>query len=251
MDDDDDDDDDDDNGNEEKDDGTYMDYIGDIEAKLKGNKLPMTKNKIPKKARDFKLLFDNLQKESEEKDSKNYLQNKRFVAFADRRKNKDENADFYLYEPPKGNSRDIPSDAVPEWGISSSRTCLIPSSEYDEADAIGKPNMGNVSNNKKKNDSNDKTIGAAFAAAGSLLILSFHIRSADLIKVYLYFNGQIVRFLPKDLKALFNGLYNMDYKGNKDYIEKGKIDDKITKMSAKIVDKQFDAWQQEYGITSK
>ena len=45
---------------------------------------------------------------------------------------------MYLYEPPKGVfARDIPNDELPEWYISASRTCLLPSVEYNEDKAIG------------------------------------------------------------------------------------------------------------------
>lgn len=129
-----DDDDDEDNNDDEKQD--YVDYIGDIGAKLGNNKLKNTKKEIAAKA-GMDRVFDDLykdflaqNKEQDITDKKSYLHSKRLIAMVDRRKqakevNPELTDDVFMYEPP-ADSLMVPRDAVPEWFVASSRTCLLP-----------------------------------------------------------------------------------------------------------------------------
>eukprot|EP01083_Nonionella_stella_P187987 691912_1 len=62
---------------------------------------------------------------------------------------------------------------------------------------------------KKKDDKTDKeakvdnvtklksaNIGASFHAKGGLITFSYFVKSKDVIKCYLYWNGQVIRFMP-------------------------------------------------------
>ena len=51
--------------------------------------------------------------------------------------------------------------------------------------AIGKTNVKDGSVKKEEDDSKDKNIGCAFHCGAGLLTISFHIRSADVMKAYL------------------------------------------------------------------
>eukprot|EP00483_Globobulimina_turgida_P002893 UN02898 len=127
--------------------------------------------------------------DQEEKDEKTeYLHKKRLITFIDRRnvnlkvddeKAEDEKSKIYMYEPPK-NCQNIPDDPVPEWGISSSRTCLLPDMDYgDGSDAITGPDTSNQKDNKDEKEDNsqklkDSNIGASFHCKGGLITFSFH-----------------------------------------------------------------------------
>ena len=133
-DDDDDDDDEDETKNPEPDDGKFVDYIGDIQAKLDqdggDNKLKNVKYK-PDPAndkfdyREFNVLFKALQQEinksEESKEEQGFPFRKRFISMIDRRASKDgsKSDDIWMYEPPKGKTgqytSNIPQNEAALW----------------------------------------------------------------------------------------------------------------------------------------
>ena len=121
-------DDDDDNDNyDDEDDQKYVDYVGDIESKLKNNKLKYSK-KVVSVDEGLNGIFNDLYDPlvPKQNNKMQYFQSKRLISIVDRRhqdpKAKD---DIFMFEPPI-NSRNIPDDAVPEWYWASSRLCLLP-----------------------------------------------------------------------------------------------------------------------------
>ena len=108
-----------------------------------------------------------------------------------------------------------------------------------------------MTSKKKSDDPNDRNIGANFHAKGSILTVSFHVRSQNLIKSYLYYLGQIIKLIPQNLKFLFAALFAMQFWNNKEYLDSKVFEDKVIKLSDKIVDKQFEAWQNLYANNHK
>ena len=125
-------------------DQNYVDYIGNIEEKLKNNEMKNAKKEIAAKNAGIRdgmgRVFDDLYKQYLEenpdenaKDKWSYLQSKRLVTMIDRRhqdkKTTKENPELkdsiFMYEPP-ADSRIVPTNAVPEWFVASSRQCLLP-----------------------------------------------------------------------------------------------------------------------------
>ena len=112
--------------------------------------------------------------------------------------------------------------------------------KYDEQDAIGTQSLSTPI------DPTNRNIGTAFRADGTLLTLSFHVHSADIIKIYLYFNGQIIRFFPKDTKLIFTKLFNMDYGDNKNFVKSEEFVEMVKEIKGTVIDKQFEAWSEKY-----
>eukprot|EP01083_Nonionella_stella_P267844 905036_1 len=108
----------------------FFDCIGDIKEKLLRNKLKYVATNININEIDiFHNTFDELRQQMSEKD---YPFRKRMISFIDRRRL--QNDTIFMYEPPE-NARYIPNNAVPEWYLSSSRTCILPNINYNENEA--------------------------------------------------------------------------------------------------------------------
>merc|ERR1719295_851064 len=138
----------------------------------------------------------------------------------------------------------IPRNAVPEWFVASSRQCLLPGLDYHEvikdnaAKAQKAQNVADDNGNgdgdddkedenappsrddkAKKDPSKYQDIGAHNSCKSSVLTLSFHVKQADVIKLYLYHNGQSMRFMPEDIRDILPTLFNMEYLGNDDWLQ--------------------------------
>lgn len=246
VDDDDDPDDDDDDENKE-DDEKFVDFIGNIDQKLEANKLKNVKTKeamTQPAARIFDDLYKELKVEKNENNKVSYLQSKRMIALVDRRdqamKPQNESEDtIYMYEPPE-NAKHIPKLAVPEWFVSSARTTLLPDLEYDPS--------GDKEKEAAKADK-DKNIGAHSPCKSSFLTLSFHVKQEDVIKLYLYYNGQSIRFMPNDIKDVLPMLFNMKWFDgvNADFLARKKlVNEYIERMERCLKDVEFEAFQQSY-----
>merc|ERR1712130_1079828 len=113
----------------------------------------------------------------------------RVIGLVDRRKykilDKQDKDPVYLYEPPS-NCRNIPSDAVNEWYLNSSRTCLLPNMEYGD----GKEAEQKSDNDANANNDNDikhlknANIGSLFHCKGAFMTFSFHVKARNEIKCY-------------------------------------------------------------------
>ena len=104
---------------------------------------------------------------------------------------------------------------------------------------LQEPNQGD-----DDKDPEDQNIGSSNHCNGSLLTLSFIVQSRDVIKMYLYYNGGMIRFFPDDIKTVLPKIFNMDYGRNKQYIEKNQeLDRRIQEMNGKVVDVEFAKFQ--------
>jgi len=265
--DDDDEDDDEDDGKDGGGDGdVYYDYIGDIEGKLKKNELKFwnqDSNPETDARRIWGELFQKFLEHNKLQDAESetsYLQKKRIISMIDRRKYDqsgkvpaDQVQDkVFMYEPPD-DARDIPNDAVPEWSIAASRRCTLPHMSYADGDIMKE--MAEESealkdlNDAQKREywAKNKNIGAAFGCSGAMLTLSFHVKQEKVIKLYLFCNGQCMRFMPEDIKTVLPALFNMEFGDNKEWIEREEeVEEHIEQMKRVLIDEEFEAFQQSY-----
>ena len=75
------------------------------------------------------------------------------------------------------------------------------------------------------------------------MTLSFVVKKENVIKCYLFYGGGVIRFFPEDIKTVLPTIFNMEYVGNRDYIENDKdLDHLIKEMTAE----EFFKFQQNY-----
>eukprot|EP01084_Bolivina_argentea_P107933 192921_1 len=176
-----------------------------------------------------------------------YLYKKRMISFVDRRESKllDGKKDsIYVYKPPE-NCAHIPRDVCGLWFISASRTSLLPDMKYGNGEKALKEKIINL--NATKEELLKSNIDSGSHCKAGLLTISFHVKSKDEVKMYLYFNGQMIRFMPKDIKIILPLLFNMEYGDNKGFLKrflanKEGEDEMIKYMSDFVKDKHFDTW---------
>merc|ERR1719295_637166 len=232
--DDDSDDDSDDEGDDEYHVGTSEmghDYVDDIEQRLKDHKLPYRVLKDQESdSKSDGNVFDGLY---DEFGGKLVIPQKRIISFVDCRKEKD---DIYMFEAPK-NCRDIPANARDEWYLNSSRTCLLPGNDnYDAGEE--------VLCNYYRSDDTKRTIGSSSHAAGRVLTFSFHVISPDIVRIYLHWSNQTIRFFPGDLKAVLPRFYDMSFGGNAMFKDSPAMDECIGRMKGKLKDVMLSSFQE-------
>jgi len=262
------DDDDDDDDDDEKDDIDYgggaenkafADWVQDVKKKLDANKLRYSH--VAADADENRRGFGNLFKQflSEHKvdevddSKKHYLADKRLIALIDRRKSKNEdNAkdDIFMYEPPKGGyTRDMPTggEFMTDWFLSASRTSLLPNAGYDAELVVGNKQMQDQEESALNKPG--ANIGAADHCQGGMITLSFWVYSADKIKLYLYWNGGMIRVLPRDIKLLLPKIF-VDNEENKKYVDGDALKQLIEDLETKLVDKEFESWMETYKVSN-
>eukprot|EP01083_Nonionella_stella_P168008 566068_1 len=213
---------------QQEDEKHWVDMVGDIKQRLKENELKYSMTECPaeQESRIFHEIFQNFVKENDLKGSGKsaYLHQKRLITMIDRRPSKKDASKpdhIWMYEPPD-DCQNIPNNAVPEWYINASATCLAPKSKKDEA-------FGVIDHCKQ-----------------GTLTLSFHVKRETVIKCYLFWNGGMMRFMPDDIKNVLPQLFNPDKHPKRN--EKGEkaLDDQIKEMKEKLVDEEFDAFMSRY-----
>eukprot|EP01084_Bolivina_argentea_P230362 388594_1 len=212
----------------------FVDVVGDIKAQLEQNDVKYAFSQYNPDdshpvAREFGSLQEDYRKSnSSEENKQTFVHRKRFVFFVDRRKSggkmkyklkKLSMDDIWLYEPP--NAADIPHNAVSEWSIYASRSCILP---------------------KQKS-----SIGSLMKCKGSLLTMSIYAETSDIIKCYLYWNGGGMRFFPEDIATVLPQIFNMEWNNdeNQKFIDnREEIKRFIKEMTPKVPDVTWDKSQQ-------
>merc|ERR1712130_469941 len=222
-------------------DSKYVDCIGDIPAKLKNNNLPFdqsdyTPRTIPEPlTRIYRKALNKLKNEMDEKefdDRDNFPHNSRVISSIDRKDT------IFMYVPPK-NCRNIPNGAVDEWYLNSSKTCLLPNMEYGDGKEAEKVKLEKVKKEDTMKKLKNANIGSYSHCKGGLLTFSFIVKSEDTIKCYLYWNGQMTRFMPENIKFIFSNIFNMELKENQEFIKNEKKINKIIKKINKVLKNKF------------
>ena len=105
----------------------------------------------------------------------------------------------------------------------------------------------------KKEPSKYTDIGVHFSCKSALLTLSFHVKTDEVIKLYLYHNGQCMRFMPEDIKTILPTLFNLKYADNEGWLNRKdpdsdelEVDRYINEMKKYLKDVEFDAFRQSY-----
>lgn len=255
-----------------------IDYIGDIKERLNANDIKFEHTRLTIGGIDQERVFTRLledykqnNKLEEEKEHFAFPHGRRIIAFIDRREskhytsNEDEEKckdDIYLYPPPN-DCRNIPTDAKSEWYLNSSKTCLLPHTQYEKKEDIGGGSgSGGIANDDEEDEDqdgndekemplNDMNIGTASNIKGSVLTISFHVMSQDEIRCYIYYNGQFSR-IPmnkKDenryvtIKNMLKSLFIMKNNENIQYLGSEQIDGSLEVINDHIKDSKFDAFQ--------
>lgn len=96
-----------------------------------------------------------------------------------------------------------------------------------------------------------KDIGAHFACKSSLLTFSFQVKSEQVIKLYLYHNGQCMRFMPEDIRDILPMLFNVKYGNNAQWLtikanDVLMVDSYIEQLQRCLKDVEFEAFRQTY-----
>eukprot|EP01084_Bolivina_argentea_P314184 544177_1 len=85
---------------------------------------------------------------------------------------------------------------------------------------------------------------------GGLLTLSFHVIQQDEIKIYLYINGQMCRFMPEDIQYILAKFFDPNYDSgrNSGWTECNEVKTLVRTMKekGKICDVEFDAFYKKY-----
>eukprot|EP01084_Bolivina_argentea_P270384 459746_1 len=231
----------------------FVDCIGNIEAKLIHNHLLYKKNELLIETnfqqKIFTILFNQLYSEyivdyDKTKDNEcHVLYQKRIIGFVDRRKSSDQHDStdtVYLYQPPT-NCFQIPTNACGLWYLSASRMCLLPNMDYGNGAKELEPNSLLI---ETLNTLKNANVTSAFHCKGGLLTISFHVKSKDEVKMYMYFDGQMIRIMPKDIPTIFPILFNMEYGNNEKFMQNKKEMDSIVQNISKVIkDVYFQAFQ--------
>ena len=148
---------------------------------------------------------------------------------------------MWFYEPPK-NCREIPSDAVGEWYLDASRTCLLPPTNPKDYGKRFVESELNCDPETLKAKMRNLNIGSTTARV-SALTLAFHVRSRDEIKCFLCFNGEIIRFLAQDIKEVLPRLFNMEFLGNERFAQGEQIDTFVKQIDERLIDAPFETFK--------
>ena len=113
--------------------------------------------------------------------------------------------------------------------------------------------MNRYFNEKAEEPTKNNNIDASFGSNSSFMMLSFYVKSKDVIKLYLYLNGQCMRFMPEDIKNVLPMLFNMEYGDNEEWLKKKDADNDapvvdmyIEEMEKYLKDVEFDAFRQNF-----
>eukprot|EP01084_Bolivina_argentea_P079281 143822_1 len=214
----------------------YENIIGDIENKLTRNKLKHVMTQFqPQYMTDFEYVdrrplsvlyrqFLNqygLDKDSGGAAPQIYLHRKRLIVFVDRRHQMDQNSDVvqdtvWMCEPPP-NCREIPHDAVPEWYMNASNTCLLPNMDYGDGLEAQKEYL-HKDEEKAKPEAEEKAVGltksnicSSFHCKGEVLTLSFILSGSEEMRCYLYWHGEMIKFTPENMEVILPSVINMEW----------------------------------------
>eukprot|EP01083_Nonionella_stella_P152194 487483_1 len=216
--------------NTEEDEKGFVDVVGDIKERLDASELRYYKGERhhvddPKQSRITDIYKEFVKKyDLEGSGNTAYLHKKRLITMIDRRESKkDVNKpdDIWMFEPPE-NCQNIANDTVPEWYINSSVTCLGPKSNTRES------------------------FGATSHCRRSTLTLSFHVKEERFVKCYLYWFGQMIRFMPEDIKTVLPDLFNPKRQSKRNKEEEKYLNELIKELKGKLVDEEFDAFVASY-----
>eukprot|EP01084_Bolivina_argentea_P217347 369035_1 len=215
------------------------DVFGNVKDKLKKAGLLYREQIVdPEKPR---LFHSQYKKFVQEKTHDKYNPRlHRMCAFIDRRQFEDEMI-FYL---PPDNCNTFPKEKhTPLFYFETLKTCIIPGIK-------GYNNEQKTDEVKTKEEMLQQKITSSSKCDGTMLVLSFHVESVDEIRCYIYLNGNMVRFLPDDLKNYLPEFF-IDDQRNKAYWnsnEEEGLNTLIKNIKAKLIDRRFESFYIQYKL---
>jgi len=178
------------------------------------------------------------------KEMEEYPRGYRFNALIDRRKpdgdNKGKNIldkdELIFFEPPS-NANKLPQEQAgrrsPMPYFNASMTVLIPPG-------------GDLNGGDQKKKELAKVITSKDGCKGGMMLLSFHVESADEIRCYLSLNGQCIRFMPRDIIDLLPLFFDPKVPGNKNWKESKRAMDLVEQIENNLTDRRFNAFLSKY-----
>ena len=246
--------------------GLFYDCFGNIKDKIAKNKLLYLTTKmntddvnVSKQARLFKENFKKFISDNKmENKYKSYPQRHRFCAIIDRRqpddkdnKNKDilDDDELIIYQPPDNCNQFPKGKYEPMFYFDTTRTSIIPQIGYNNGiNAESDPSLMTQkdSNKDPKQKALTSNINALNACNGAIMVLSFHVESAEEIRCYVYLNGQILRFMPEDITLVLPKFFDSNFGDNKLWPKSEEAKQLIDEMSKKLKDVHFKAFYNAY-----
>eukprot|EP01084_Bolivina_argentea_P251435 421698_1 len=206
---------------------SYLNVFGNIKERLVKEDLPhivtTLDHGISKMFQYFEELKIELRKKYKLTFDQNMLRKRRFCLIIDRRQPDSNNgtveSDEVIFFEPPDNCNSIPEygkiDHVPLWYLDSSKTCIIPNIGYENGK--NSKHIDEKSEQFFMPESRDKLkalrepITSQTTCNGTLMTFSFHVESMDEIRCYMYWNGQIARFLPEDAINVLSRVFDVEY----------------------------------------
>eukprot|EP00486_Rosalina_sp_Unknown_P005103 CAMPEP_0201570448 /NCGR_PEP_ID=MMETSP0190_2-20130828/12727_1 /ASSEMBLY_ACC=CAM_ASM_000263 /TAXON_ID=37353 /ORGANISM="Rosalina sp." /LENGTH=564 /DNA_ID=CAMNT_0047994011 /DNA_START=35 /DNA_END=1726 /DNA_ORIENTATION=+ len=184
-----------------------------------------------------------------------YPRKHRFCSLIDRR-DKDSkkgkstsNDEIIFFEPPE-NCNKIPDEEdghMPLWFFDSSRTCIIPNEGYENGKHL--KDIDKMASSKSGKNNEEKALSEPITSStpckGAIMVLSFHVEADNLIRCYMYLNGQISRFMPDDIIKVLPRFFDKKF-GNNAKFPKSKIaQELVERMKPQLRDIKFEAFYSE------
>merc|ERR1712228_255523 len=145
--------------------------------------------------------------------------------------------ELIFFEPPNDCNKLPKEEHVPMVYFETSRTCIIPRVGYgDDRPYIEDP----------KERILKATITSRMHCNGAMLMLSFHVESKDEIRCYMYLNGQIMRFMPNDIRVLLPKFFDKEFGDNKGFAESKDAQKLVDAMKENLRDVRFNAFMKKY-----
>lgn len=140
-----------------------------------------------------------------------------------------------FFAPPKGADavRESEGGIIGETFFDLSQKCLIPSVAGFDGDRQGR--WSSMRDRVRRS-----CVTSLSPCGGKVVTFSFHVVSAEVVRCYLYRNGQCIRFLPRDIKAVLPKHFAQSPE-NMCFLEDAE---RVAEMSARLsfTDTHFDAW---------
>merc|ERR1719410_2276637 len=86
----------------------------------------------------------------------------------------------------------------------------------------------------------DSNIRSSFHCMNALLTISFHVKQIDQISSYLYYNGQVTRFMAEDIKLFLPKIFNMAWNNGEDIEKDENGNDMMSVNEEYLFDEEYE-----------
>merc|ERR1712129_83841 len=148
--------------------------------------------------------------------------------------------ELIFFEPTKETAIIPPGKHVPLVYFETSKACLIPA-----AKGYVEPKGAQAADTGAKDKLTKEPITSQSPCKGAMMLLSFHVESTDVMRCYLYVNGQCIRFMPEDVIMLLPTLFDGKVPGNKGWAKAEHAKRLVEVMRTQLRDVQFGAFMKK------